>query len=329
LKAGLEKFPGWWNGVTTADSDGDGRLDIVASNWGRNTKYEPLRKKSLRIHYGPWTTPQRIEMIETFWDDELAGESPIRGLNALRKSCPQLAEKFPTHAAFSTATITEILSGADDHTLELATLESMVFLNRGESFVGLELPVEAQWAPCFGVSAADVDGDGAVDLFLSQNFTALDDDTSRAVEGRGVLLRGNGDGSFKTMPSEESGVAVYGDGRGSAFCDYNADGRVDLAVAQNKGVTKLFRNARATPGVRVRLRGRSENTIGAGAVARMKSGGRLGPAHEVKLGSGYWSQESCVLIMPRGEEIEILWPGGKKSAALVPPNATEITIDYR
>ncbi|HUS35173.1 MAG TPA: VCBS repeat-containing protein [Verrucomicrobiae bacterium] len=329
MEAGLEKFSGWWNGVTTADFDGDGRLDIVASNWGRNTKYEPLRNKPLRVHYGAWTNPQRIDMMETFWDDQSAKEMPIRGLEVLRRSSPQRAEKFPTHAAFSTASISQILGAAEDHTLEVATLESMVFLNRGESFVSLELPVEAQWAPCFGVSAADVDGDGAVDLFLSQNFTALDDDTSRAVEGRGVLLRGNGDGSFKSMSSAESGIAVYGDGRGCAFCDYNADGRVDLAVAQNKGVTRLFRNARATPGIRVRLRGPLENTVGAGAVARMKSGGRLGPAHEVKLGSGYWSQESRVLILPRGEEIAILWPGGKKSAALIPPNATEITIDYR
>ena len=28
----------WWNGVTTGDLDGDGRMDIVASNWGRNSK---------------------------------------------------------------------------------------------------------------------------------------------------------------------------------------------------------------------------------------------------------------------------------------------------
>jgi hypothetical protein len=33
--------------------------------------------------------------------------------------------------------------------------------------------------------------------------------------------------------------------------------------------------------------------------------------------------------MPRGEEIEILWPGGKKSAATIPPNVNQITIDFR
>jgi hypothetical protein len=213
--------------------------------------------------------------------------------------------------------------------LEISTLESMVFLNRGDHFEATELPVEAQWAPCFGVSVADVDGDGIEDIFLSQNFTALDDDTSRCVEGRGILLRGNGDGTFKSMPAQESGIAVYGDGRGCWWCDFDGDGRIDLAVAQNRGATRLFRNVGGIPGIRVRLRGPGENTTGAGAIVRMKRNGRFGPAHELKLGSGYWSQESSVLVIARGEEIEVLWPGGKRTQAKVAAQAAEMTIDYR
>src|SRR3989454_12643606 len=33
---GLTRTVGRWNGVTTGDLDGDGRLDIVATSWGRN-----------------------------------------------------------------------------------------------------------------------------------------------------------------------------------------------------------------------------------------------------------------------------------------------------
>ena len=36
---GLENYTGWWNGIATGDFDGDGRLEIVASNWGLNSAY--------------------------------------------------------------------------------------------------------------------------------------------------------------------------------------------------------------------------------------------------------------------------------------------------
>ncbi len=42
---GLGRYRGWWNGVAMIDVNNDGRLDIVASNWGRNSFYEtPLRE---------------------------------------------------------------------------------------------------------------------------------------------------------------------------------------------------------------------------------------------------------------------------------------------
>ena len=95
-------------------------------------------------------------------------------------------------------------------------LEATALLNRGDHFEARVLPLEAQLAPGFAVCVADYDGDGKEDIFLSQNFFAVNSDTSRYDAGRGLWLQGDGQGGFRAVPGQESGIKVYGEQRGAA-----------------------------------------------------------------------------------------------------------------
>lgn len=53
-------------------------------------------------------------------------------------------------------------------TLSAVHLDTTLFLRRGDRFVPVPLPVEAQFAPVFGIAVADADGDGDEDLFLAR-----------------------------------------------------------------------------------------------------------------------------------------------------------------
>src|SRR6185295_15822005 len=158
---------------------------------------------------------------------------------------------------------------------------STVFLNRGDHFIGLTLPLEAQLAPAFAVCAGDLDGDGHEDLFLSQNFFATHPEYSRHDAGRGLWLRGDGRGSFAAVAGQESGLMIYGEQRGAALCDYDGDGRTDLAVSQNAAQTKLYRNTGAKPGLRVPLLRPPGNPTAVGAMLRLVAGQKMGPAREI------------------------------------------------
>jgi hypothetical protein len=215
--------------------------------------------------------------------------------------------------------------------LQAVWLETTLFLNRGDHFEVRVLPTEAQLAPAFGICVGDLDGDGKEDIFLSQNFFAVDGDTPRYDAGRGLCLRGDGGGKFQPIPGQNSGIEIYGEQRGCALCDYDGDGRVDLAVTQNSAETKLYQNVAAKPGVRIRLKGPPGNRNGVGALLRLGSGGGLGPAREIHAGSGYWSQQSAVEVMsaaPAPSQLWIRWPGGKEMTLPIPSEKREIAVEF-
>jgi len=331
---GLGRFTGWWNGVTTGDLDGDGRLDIIATNWGRNTKYERYRKKPLRIYYGDFTQDGSVQLLESHFEPDMDRYVPSQTLERVSQAIPFLVDRFPTHQAWADAGIDDVLGdrrGAIRHG-EADWLETTVFLNRGDHFEARVLPLEAQLAPCFAACVADYDGDGNEDIFLGQNFFAVGSDTSRYDAGRGLWLKGDGQGGFRAVPGQESGVKVYGQQGGAAVCDFDADGRTDLVVSQNGAQTRLFHNVGGKPGLRVRLHGPDKNPRGIGAVLRLKFGPRFGPAREIHGGSGYWSQDGAVQVMGLPSEptqIWVRWPGGRELTADLPPKAKEVVVSLQ
>ena len=330
---GLDRYRGWWNGVTTGDFDGDGRMDIAASNWGRNTKYQAFIGQPLRTYYGDYDGDGSLEVLEAYFDPASRKIVPWRDFETVAKALPFIRERISSFRAYGSASVPEILgpNGAKTAELEANTLDSMVFLNRGDHFEALPLPVEAQFAPAFGLVVADYDGDGREDLFLAQNFFGVEPETSRYDGGRGLWLRGNGQGGFTAIPGQVSGIQIYGEQRGCAMTDYDHDGRPDLVVAQNSGPTRLYHNIGARPGLRVRLAGPPANPNAVGAVIRLKFGERLGPAREIHAGGGYWSQDGFTQVFGIPEVaagVWVRWPGGRETLTPIAPGVKEVRVAF-
>jgi hypothetical protein len=332
-ESGLGAWRGLWNGVNAGDFDGDGRLDLVASNWGRNwrTDQPGASNAPIQMVYGEFHEPGRVLTLMASWDPHSGRQTPWRSWSSLSQAIPALTERAHSHREFAVLSVDSLLGPLANRgrTLNAETFDSMVFLNRGGRFEGVPLAVEAQFSPSFGISIADFDGDGCEDLFLSQNFFGMDVETSRQDAGAGLVLMGDGRGHFRSLGPREAGFSLAGEQRGSAVADVDADGRPDLAVGQQSGKTRILRNRAGKPGVRVALEGPAGNPDGIGAAVRLVMGSRLGPVREIHAGAGFRSQDSPEILLATPQDptaVEVRWPGGKVQRSEWPVGARSMVI---
>ncbi len=320
-----------WIGLATGDLDGDGRLDLLATSWGRNGPLRGDSTHALAMVYGRLGMEGDVQPILAAYDARLRGYAPMNSYPRIREAISGAIARVPSFGAFADSTMDGLL-GPDRVLatfLQATTMAHTVFLNRGGRFEAVALPDVAQLAPASGVAIADLDGDGAEDVVLAQNFYPTALGMPRLDAGRGLVLLGDGRGGLRPLTGAASGVVVYGDQRGLALSDYDGDGRLDIALAQNGDATRLFRNAAAAPGLRVRLVGSVANPDAVGAQVRLEFATGLGPVREVQAGSGYWSQQGAVQVLgvPTAPvAVRVRWPDGHTTRTPVPAGAREVRV---
>ncbi len=333
---GLGALSGRWNGINAGDFDGDGRMDLVVTSWGRNTRYRPTPERPLRLYWGDFDRNGVLDLLEAMPDPATGIDRPETEFSLLSTHLPYVrVEQVRTFAEFSLASVEETLGATamqDVSVDEAVTFDHLVLLQRDDGFESRPLPLKAQLAPAFHPAVGDFDGDGLEDLFLAQNFFPNEVNVQRYAAGRGLLLRGDGAGGWTPIDGAASGIRVYGDQRGAALADVDGDGRLDLAVSQNGAATILLMNRGGVPGLRVRVQGPPGNPRAAGARLRLVyADGTRGPGREVHLGGGYWSVDDAVQVLGRAappRAVEIRWPDGRVDEVAVPEQATEVSVAW-
>ncbi len=328
---GLEGLSGIWQSLDCGDLNGDGRLDLVLGNWGRNRFPVPKRERPLRLYYGESRKRGDFVTVEAVYDENVADYVPVLDRDRCLEMLPELRDRFPSYRSFGEFGIEAIL---EPHLKDLAyrqaaILDSLVLLRTHIGFEMVPLPWEAQISPVFGMSVADFNGDAREDLFLSQNFYGTELPVAPFDAGRGLLLIGHGDGKFSSLDSDESGIHVRGAGRASAVSDFDRDGRWDLLVGRHNRSMGLFRNLRGPTGLRVKLSLEGRNDGGIGALLRIREGDAMGPVRMLTGGGGDGAQDTLQPILfsaGKADQLWVRWPDGHETETDLPKRCVFVLV---
>ena len=198
--AALAEMTGWWQSIQTVDIDRDGDQDIVLGNMGENNKFHPTKEKPLGVLASDFDDSGSIDIVLT---KEYKGKTvPVRGKECSTEQMPFLQEKFPTYDGFASSGIEDILGAekvSSANQKAVTTMSSMILINNGGmSFDAQKLPAPAQWSPILDMIIDDFDKDGHTDIVVAGNLYDTEPETPSYDAGRGLLLNGNGDGTFTT-----------------------------------------------------------------------------------------------------------------------------------
>lgn len=145
---------GLWQTVFPADVNGDDYPDILAGNWGHNSKLWTGKNGPLKMYVKDFDNNSTVEQIVCYTID--GKEYTFLAKDELERSLPVLKKAYLTYGEVAGKTVQFMFYDLfkDYQELKAETLGSSCFINDGKgNFVKLDLPDNFQTAPVFSFVA--------------------------------------------------------------------------------------------------------------------------------------------------------------------------------
>ncbi len=292
--AGIASLPGPGLGVTCADFNGDGWLDIYVANdgaanylWLNQTDGTFTETGLLSGAAYGMDGIARAGMGATAGDFDNDGDEDIFVTNLTREG--------------STLYRNDGRGNFQDATLQLA-LTQPTFLSTG-----------------FGVGWFDYDNDGRLDLWAANGAVTImptQKGERYPFQQRSQLFHNEGAQGFREITA---GAALQRAevSRGAAFGDVDNDGDVDILITNNNGPARLLLNEAGTRQhwLRVRLEGAQDNRFGLGARVGILRTGQPTVWRSARTDGSYLSASDPRVYFGLGttsaiDAVHVRWPNG-------------------
>jgi len=210
IESDLDELHGWWNAVESADLDNDGDMDLILGNQGLNTLYKTYADAPMKMWINDFDSNGTFEQIVTRNID--GKDYPIHMKKELTSQMVSLKKQNLKASEYAKKSIDELFPAEvfEKSIMNKTTLgESIIAINEGEGKFRIQkLPDWVQLSCVCGITCADVNQDGHLDLILGGNNFEFKPQYSRIDGNYGSVLLGNGAMDFEWQKYNTSGFYI-------------------------------------------------------------------------------------------------------------------------
>ncbi len=239
--ADIPKSTGLWQTLMTTDINNDGHTDLLAGNWGHNTKLWAGKNGPVKLYVKDFDNNGTNEQILCYTID--GKEYTFLAKDELERPLPVLKKHYLTYSEVAGKTVDYMFNDLFKNYTESSAevLASSYFINDGKgNFTRFDLPDELQLAPVMSfANAAAANAEGR--YIGAGNFYGV-----IPYEGRydalipSVFSMGNNSGVMPAFPY------VSGEVRDMKWMNVAGKGKV-LAVARNNSPLLFFKTNEMKP----------------------------------------------------------------------------------
>lgn len=246
LATSIENKLGWFNTIEINDFNKDGYPDILAGNFGSNNLYKVSEERPLTLLAKDFDSNGSIDpVLFAYYKNEEGGYSnyPVAFWGDVSKQSPLFRGKFNFYSEYGKTDIESLFTEEELKGVLKFSMNfdrSVLMLNNGNTdFELIDLPLEAQLGPINDFLVLDINQDGNLDIMAVGNNYGNEVFVGHLDALNGLVLFGEGNGTFDVINNADSGFNVPFDAKRLALLKMGS-GKELVIASQNRDTLMVY-----------------------------------------------------------------------------------------
>ena len=240
VKTNLNQLYGWWQSISVADLNNNGKQDLVLGNIGENFTLHPDKDHPVKLWLNDFDQNGNLDKILTQTID--GKDMPVFLKRDLESQLPIIKKNNLKHKDYAIKSIQELFPSDVIDRSQVKVFNyaaSCICINKGNGqFEVKELPVQSQFSCINAIQFMDLNQDGFNDIITGGNQLGFLPQFERLDGSFGDILINDGKGNFTTQPQRQTGFNWRGMVRD--IKRININGNDAILVLQNDEYPQLY-----------------------------------------------------------------------------------------